>query len=245
MAAEGALSFSVASVVEDVLHQHGIRSRDLDLESRRAEEAAIRRYEAAGWLRKMVGVVGAKDLPAEPSEEEFRLGLRSGMILCNVLNKIQPGAVPKRARILLFLPDGAALSAYQYFENVRNFLVAVQEMGLPTFEASDLEQGGKSARVVNSVLALKSYSDWKQTGGNGVWKFGGSLKPTISGKHIVRKNSDPFTGSLSRNLSTNEKSLNSISPDLDPNNKCSSSLSMLVRAVLLDKKPDEIPTVSS
>lgn len=43
----------------------------------------------------MVGVVAAKDLPAEPSEEEFRLGLRSGIILCNVLNKIQPGAVPK------------------------------------------------------------------------------------------------------------------------------------------------------
>ncbi|GFZ19374.1 P-loop nucleoside triphosphate hydrolases superfamily protein with CH (Calponin Homology) domain-containing protein [Actinidia rufa] len=246
MAAEGALSFSVASVVEDVLQQHGIRSRDLDLESRRAEEAAIRRYEAAGWLRKMVGVVGAKDLPAEPSEEEFRLGLRSGMILCNVLNKIQPGAVPKvvvESPDSALVPDGAALSAYQYFENVRNFLVAVQEMGLPTFEASDLEQGGKSARVVNSVLALKSYSDWKQTGGNGVWKFGGNLKPVTSGKHFVRKNSDPFTGSLSRSLSTNEKSLNSISPDLDPNNKCSYSLSMLVRAVLLDKKPDEIPTL--
>jgi hypothetical protein len=29
---------------------------------------------------------------------------------------------------------------HQYFENVRNFLVAVQEMGIPTFEASDLEQ---------------------------------------------------------------------------------------------------------
>lgn len=55
----------------------------------------MRRYEAAAWLRKMVGVVGARDLPAEPSEEEFRLGLRSGLILCNVLNKIQPGAVPK------------------------------------------------------------------------------------------------------------------------------------------------------
>lgn len=38
------------------------------------------------------------------------------------------------------IPDGAALSAFQYFENVRNFLVAVQEIGLPTFEASDLEQ---------------------------------------------------------------------------------------------------------
>lgn len=37
-------------------------------------------------------------------------------------------------------PDGAALSAFQYFENVRNFLVALEEMGLPSFEASDLEQ---------------------------------------------------------------------------------------------------------
>ena len=38
------------------------------------------------------------------------------------------------------VPDGAALSAYQYFENVRNFLVAVEDLGIPTFEASDLEQ---------------------------------------------------------------------------------------------------------
>lgn len=56
---------------------------------------AARRFEAAGWSRKMVGVVTARDLPAEPSEEEFRHGLRSGIILCNVLNKVQPGAVPK------------------------------------------------------------------------------------------------------------------------------------------------------
>ncbi|GMQ00243.1 hypothetical protein CsSME_00047413 [Camellia sinensis var. sinensis] len=246
MAAEGALSFSVASMVEDVLQQHGIRSRELDLDSRRAEEAATRRYEAAGWLRKMVGVVGAKDLPAEPSEEEFRLGLRSGLILCNVLNKVQPGAVPKVVESpcdSALIPDGAALSAYQYFENVRNFLVAVQELGLPTFEASDLEQGGKSARVVICVLALKSYSDWKQTGGNGVWKFGGNLKTVTSGKHFMRKNSEPFTGSLTRNLSMGEKSLNAITTDLDSNNKCNSSLSMLVRAILLDKKPEEVPTL--
>ncbi|KAF7120388.1 hypothetical protein RHSIM_Rhsim13G0007800 [Rhododendron simsii] len=244
MAAGGALSFSVASVVEDVLQQHGVRSRELDLDSRRAEEAATRRYEAAGWLRKMVGVVAAKDLPAEPSEEEFRLGLRSGLILCTVLNKVQPGAVPKvvESPDSALVPDGAALSAYQYFENVRNFLVAVQDMGLPTFEASDLEQGGKSARVVSCALALKSYSDWKQTGGIGVWKFGGNLKPTTSGKNFLRKNSDPFTGSLSRTLSGGESSLSTISPNLDPNNK-STSLSMLVRAILLDKKPDEIPTL--
>ncbi|KAF2304725.1 hypothetical protein GH714_037719 [Hevea brasiliensis] len=247
MAGEGALmSFSVvASVVEDVLQQHGNRLRDLDLESRKAEEAASRRYEAAGWLRKMVGVVAAKDLPAEPSEEEFRLGLRSGIILCNALNKIQPGAVPKVVESpcdAALIPDGAALSAFQYFENVRNFLVAVQEIGLPTFEASDLEQGGKSARIVNTVLALKSYSEWKQTGGNGVWKFGGNVKTNISTKSFVRKNSEPFTNSISRNSSTNEKSLNALPADLDPNKMSSSgSLSMLVRSVLLDKKPEEVP----
>lgn len=37
------------------------------------------------------------------------------------------------------IPDGA-YTAFQYFENLRNFCVAIEEMGLPTFEASDLEQ---------------------------------------------------------------------------------------------------------
>ncbi|CAK7339756.1 unnamed protein product [Dovyalis caffra] len=64
MAGEGgALSFSVATVVEDVLQQHDDRFQGLDLESRKAKEAASRRYEAAGLLGKMVGVVAAKDLP--------------------------------------------------------------------------------------------------------------------------------------------------------------------------------------
>ncbi|ESW35145.1 hypothetical protein PHAVU_001G210500 [Phaseolus vulgaris] len=245
MAAEAALFFSVASVVEDVLQQHGHRLKDLDLESRKAEEAASRRYEAAGWLRKMVGVVAAKDLPAEPSEEEFRLGLRSGIILCNVINKVQSGAVPKVVESPVdsaSIPDGAPLTAYQYFENVRNFLVAVQEIGLPTFEASDLEQGGKSSRIVNCVLALKSYSEWKMSGANGVWKFGGNLKPTVSAKSFVRKNSDPFTNSLSRTSSINDKHLTVLNSDVDSDKLSGShSLSSLVRAILSDKKPEEVP----
>lgn len=231
----------ILSFVEDVLQQHGKRSCDSDLASRKAEESAMRRYEAAGWLRKMVGVVGAKDLPAEPSEEEFRLGLRSGLIICNVLNKIQPGAVPKvveSACDSVLVPDGAALSAYQYFENVRNFLVVIQELGLPNFEASDLEQGGKSARIVNCILALKSYNDWKLTGCNGAFKYGGNVKPNISTKSFVRKNSEPFTGgSLSRTQSINEKSLDAN----DSSDMTNRPLNTLVHAVLSDKNPDEVP----
>ncbi|KAJ0976360.1 hypothetical protein J5N97_018325 [Dioscorea zingiberensis] len=82
------------------------------------------------------------------------------MILCNVLNKVVPGAIPKVVETpgdSVIVPDGAALSAYQYFENVRNFLVTLQDMGLPTFEASDLEQNSShSLRVlVRAVLSDK------------------------------------------------------------------------------------------
>ncbi|CAI9103478.1 OLC1v1001965C4 [Oldenlandia corymbosa var. corymbosa] len=252
MATEELLQFSVASMVENVLQQHGKRLYDIDLASRKAEEAALRRNEAAGWLRKTVGVVGGKDLPAQPSEEEFLQGLRSGIILCNVLNKVQPGAVQKVIEApsdTVIIPDGAALSAYQYFENVRNFLVAIEDMGLPTFEASDLEQGGKTSRVVNCVLALKSYSDWKHGGGIGLWKFG-SVKATASGKQFVLKNSEPFMNSISR-TSSSEKSLErSASEQLLLNDFGSEngemgnlSLNTFVRGVLSDKRQEEIPMV--
>lgn len=70
---------------------------------------------------------------------------------------------------------------------------------------------------MNCVLALKSFADWKQTGGNGVWKFGGNVKPAISCKSFVRKNSEPFSNSLSRNASMNEKSLNALTSGVDSN----------------------------
>ncbi|XP_051132014.1 kinesin-like protein KIN-14I isoform X3 [Andrographis paniculata] len=235
-ASHAALPFSVASVVEDVLLQHRNRSRGLDLDTRRAEEALMRRCEAAAWLRKVVGVVSAKDLPAEPSEEEFKLGLRSGIILCNALNKVQPGSVQKVVESpcdSIQIPDGAALSAYQYFENVRNFLVAVEDMGMPTFEASDLEQGGNTSRIVNCILALESYNERKQVGGDGAWKSVGNAKTTAAGKQLLRKNSEPFASSLPRSVSMHDGCLNNPS----------SSLSLLVRAILLDKNPEEVPNL--
>ncbi|ONL97179.1 P-loop nucleoside triphosphate hydrolase superfamily protein with CH (Calponin Homology) domain [Zea mays] len=142
--------------------------------------------------------------------------------------------------------DGAALSAFQYFENVRNFLVAAQEIGLPCFEASDLEQGGKSARVVNCVLALKSYGDWKQCGGTGPWKYGGNLKPSVSGKSgHGRKNSEPFRRSQSINegeVPYEEAGFNGDAHfDSSDMQSTSRPLKMLVSAVLSDKRPDEVP----
>lgn len=124
-------------------------------------------------------------------------------------------------------------------------------MGIPTFEASDLEQGGKSSRIVNCVLALKSYSEWKVEGKNGSWKYGWNPRPpTTSGKPIVRKNSEPFMRSLSRGLSIGDKDILSTDPSStsDAVPDCSEagstpSLNSLVREILQDKKQEEIPTV--
>ncbi|KAK3008700.1 hypothetical protein RJ639_015249 [Escallonia herrerae] len=153
---------------------------DRELAQRKAEEAASRRYKAAEWLRNMDH--GASEvLTKNPSEEEFRLALRNGLILCNVLNKVNPGAVHKVVEIPIIdvqSTEGAAQSAIQYFENMRNFLVAVGEMKLLTFEASDLEKGGSSSKVVDCILCLKGYHEWKQAGGIGVWKYGGTVRIT-------------------------------------------------------------------
>ncbi|CAN1784275.1 Kinesin-like protein KIN-14G [Linum perenne] len=236
-------SISFVSVVEDVLQQHGILRKDIDPATRKLDEASARRYEAAEWLRKMVGVVGgSKDFPSEPSEEEFKLGLRSGIILCNVFNKVQPGRIAKVVEgpgDSYITTDVAPLSAFQYFENLRNFLVAAEEMGLPSFENSDLEQGGKTVRVVNCVLALKSYHEWKQNGGTGPWKYGGNSKPGASpfGK-FTRKMSEPFGNSSSRSLQLGVDSGNDHTEAAGHR-----SLNTLVQAALSHRNQEEIPNI--
>ncbi|KAK8607404.1 hypothetical protein V6N13_053141 [Hibiscus sabdariffa] len=127
-----------------------------------------------------------------PSEDEFRLGLRSGKILCTALNKIESGSVPKLVEgpdDSVIIPDGSALSEYPFFENVTNFLNVIGELGIPPFEATNLEQGGKSSRIVQCVLALKSYSEGKKSGAISTWRYIESPKPiselTIAGLYMV------------------------------------------------------------
>nr|BBF89676.1 kinesin-like [Oryza sativa f. spontanea] len=253
---------ATAAVVEDELRGNGDGGgggvgevvgvgRSIDMEWRKAEEAAIRRYEAANWLRRVVGVVCGKDLAEEPSEEEFRLGLRNGIVLCNALNKVQPGSVPKVVEAPSDSADGAALCAYQYFENVRNFLMGLQDLGLPTFEASDLEKGGKGVRVVDCVLSLRSFSESKQVGRSAPLKYGGILKPSMSGKHFIRKNSEPFVKTMVRSYSAEllrdgvslEQSLGLDFSLEHVERTTPDSIRMLVQTMLSDKKPEEIPSL--
>lgn len=64
--------------------------------------SASRRYQASEWLRQMDHGASSA-LPKEPSEEDFCLALRNGLILCNVLNKVNPGAVLKVIYIYIYI----------------------------------------------------------------------------------------------------------------------------------------------
>ncbi|EXC18225.1 hypothetical protein L484_003410 [Morus notabilis] len=152
-------------------------THDFTMASRKAEEAAWRRCQAVEWLESQVGPLGISN---QPSEREFISCLRNGLILCNAINKIHTGAVPKVVESQFPIQslnwEMQPLPAYQYFENVRNFLVAVEDMKLPAFEASDLErdtlEAGSVAKVVDCVLGLKSYHEWKKMScGNGFHKY--------------------------------------------------------------------------
>ncbi|KAG4923746.1 hypothetical protein JHK87_049286 [Glycine soja] len=175
---------------------------DNELAQRKAEEAASRRYKATEWLRQM-DHFASSSLSPTPSEEEFCLSLRNGLILCNVLNKVNPGAVLKvvdNPGLAVQSAEGAAHSAIQYFENMRNFLEAVKDMQLLTFEASDLEKGGSSNKVVDCILCLKGFYEWKLSGGVGVWRYGGTVRITS----FPKKSPSSTVGSESADESLDE-----------------------------------------
>ncbi|PHU11499.1 Kinesin-4 [Capsicum chinense] len=137
---------------------------------------ALRRYQATHWLECFVGPLG---ISSQPSEREFVSCLRNGFVLCNLINNVQPGSVPKVVEIHTpsqsTMWDSQPLPAYQYFENIQNFLVAAEDLKLPAFEGSIFErdniEAGSSTKVVDCILELKAYHEWKQmTGGVGCYK---------------------------------------------------------------------------
>ncbi|KAG0585317.1 hypothetical protein KC19_2G003100 [Ceratodon purpureus] len=200
---QGHMNNTTGSIVNAAVYSAGVRLSDTHLASRKAEEAATRRQQAILWLQESVGDLG---LSNDSTEEDLRICLRNGITLCKLINKVQPGAVLKVvANPALSNHLDGAQSALQYFENVRNFLVAVEEMGLPSFEVSDLEQGSmssnSSAKLVDCILALKSYHDWKQGGALGFWRLKSPSHPTGNMNRSVSK----FSRSKSMNNSSNAR----------------------------------------
>ncbi|KAF6163830.1 hypothetical protein GIB67_016170 [Kingdonia uniflora] len=98
----------------------------------------IKIRSSEGDSKRLDDFVGPLGLSDNSSEQEFISFLRNGIVLCNAITKIQPGAVSK------------------YFENVRNFHVAVEELKPPAFRVSDLERPSKSLVDQRSTNRIQS-----------------------------------------------------------------------------------------
>ncbi|OMO58651.1 hypothetical protein COLO4_34467 [Corchorus olitorius] len=105
---------------------------------------------SGGWLSSLVewlnGMLPELRLPLDATEEELRECLNDGAIFCTILNKLRPGSVEM---------DGG--SDYGPV-NVKRFLIAMDEMGLPSFELSDLEQGHMMP-ILECLKTLKACFD--------------------------------------------------------------------------------------
>ncbi|XP_033841919.1 calponin-3a isoform X1 [Periophthalmus magnuspinnatus] len=93
------------------------------------------------WIEEMTGMsIG----------ENFQKGLKDGVILCELMKKLQPGSIKKI--------NYSQLNWHQ-LENLGNFIKAMLVYGLkPTdiFEANDLFENGNMTQVQTSLLALAS-----------------------------------------------------------------------------------------
>uniref|UniRef100_A0A8C5WKL1 Calponin n=1 Tax=Leptobrachium leishanense TaxID=445787 RepID=A0A8C5WKL1_9ANUR len=87
--------------------------------------------------------------------DNFQLGLRDGIILCNLINILQPRSIRK---------INEAKLNWHKLENIGNFIKAMQDYGMKPhdiFEANDLFENGNMTQVQTSLVSLAGLSKTK------------------------------------------------------------------------------------
>ncbi|XP_030946459.1 kinesin-like protein KIN-14J isoform X1 [Quercus lobata] len=158
------------------------------LESFRVMAEGNQQSSLVEWIN---GMLPHLSLPLEASEEDLRSCLIDGTVLCSVLNKLSPGLIEMRGNLEPVLL------------NVQKFLAAINEIGLPGFELSDLEQGSmvpvlqclnnlrvhfnSNAGVENVQNHLRRRWDLSEVGSlEGI----GSQGDVSHGQHLVKNGGD-------------------------------------------------------
>lgn len=99
--------------------------------------------------------VWIEDITGASIGPDFQKGLKNGVILCDLINKLQPGSVKKINK--------SALNWHQ-LENLTNFIKCTTTYGLKPhdiFEANDLFENGNMTQVQTTLLALASMAKTK------------------------------------------------------------------------------------
>ncbi|XP_010725501.2 calponin-1-like, partial [Meleagris gallopavo] len=82
--------------------------------------------------------------------DNFMDGLKDGVILCELINKLQPGSVQK---------VNDPVQNWHKLENIGNFLRAIKHYGVKPhdiFEANDLFENTNHTQVQSTLIALAS-----------------------------------------------------------------------------------------
>ncbi|XP_072420623.1 calponin-1-like isoform X3 [Chiloscyllium punctatum] len=105
------------------------------------KDEAIRR-----WIEDVTGATLTENLMEE---------LKNGVILCQLINKLQPGSVKK-------ISDSP--QNWHQLENIGNFIKAITKYGVKrhdSFEANDLYEGCNLTQVQTTLMALASMAKTK------------------------------------------------------------------------------------
>ncbi|KAK9926284.1 hypothetical protein M0R45_023524 [Rubus argutus] len=108
------------------------------------ETEGKRRAYLVEWLNSLLPDLG---LPVTASDEDLRSCLIDGTILCRILNRLRPGSVDEGNK--------SDQNSVPTSENVARFLAAVNALGVPRFDMSDLEKGSMK-NVIDCLLTLRS-----------------------------------------------------------------------------------------
>ncbi|GAB4818535.1 hypothetical protein N2152v2_005581 [Parachlorella kessleri] len=135
--------------VQDFAFNPQQHSAALPLPTAKQQRTAEKRAIVAEWLFSVLGTATPVD-----SDEAFRSALSDGVILCRLLNVLQPGTV---ARVIEGGVDSCTGEVIQTFENVSNFIRACRSFTAEVFSARDLEDCGERPQVVECLMSLR---DW-------------------------------------------------------------------------------------
>ncbi|THU74398.1 hypothetical protein C4D60_Mb04t32910 [Musa balbisiana] len=127
--------------------RQGMAGLNIDAETGETCISPKRRSEVIEWLN---GLFPGLNMPLEASEEELRARLSDGALLCGIMRRFSPG-YSEEIRNETYASRSESRS-----ENIRRFISAVEQMGLPGFNVSDLEQGPVSS-VVYCLWSLKDH----------------------------------------------------------------------------------------
>lgn len=102
----------------------------------------VREQKAAQWLESMSGI--------SQGDASFQEWLKSGVVLCEAINRIQPGAVRKINK---------GKMPFVQRENITQYLDKCRELGMAEislFVTQDLFEGDNLLSVVDNIFALSS-----------------------------------------------------------------------------------------